>query len=297
LKLTETLNNDRRTITADNFFSSIKLVDTLLNKNIRYVGTLRKNKTEIPQQFLPNKTRGVHSSIFGFDKTKTLVSYVPKPYKSVILISSEHYKIAVNPQNDFKPDIIEFYNKTKGFQIKIIISYCSSEIFTIKFYLVMKGSVDALDQKIEKYTCRRKTLRWTFNVFMYMLDVAAINSTVLYSLKNPELSHNRFRRVQLGELAVSLIKPQAEVRLSELSITRYRHIHSTQLMSFSRLGFKIERTNSVQNTIKKRCSHFECRSLQSDSKFKYKCSHCDQHFCLNHCEQLVTTICSDCLIE
>ena len=61
---------------------------------------------------------------------------------------------------------------------------------------------------------------------MYILDMAAINSTVLFSLKNPELSHNRFRKIQLGKLAVSLIKPQAEVRLSDLFITRYRHIHS-----------------------------------------------------------------------
>ena len=38
------LNNDKRTITADNFFSSIKLANTFL-KNISYIGTLRKNKT------------------------------------------------------------------------------------------------------------------------------------------------------------------------------------------------------------------------------------------------------------
>jgi hypothetical protein len=41
------------------------------------VGTLRKNKLEIPALFLSEKQRNVHSSIFGFTNDLTLVSYVP----------------------------------------------------------------------------------------------------------------------------------------------------------------------------------------------------------------------------
>ena len=116
LKLTELYHysTEKRSLTADNFFSSIKLVDTLLQKNFSYVGTLRKNKVEIPWQFLPSKTRVVNSSIFGFSDDKTLVSYVPKFNKSVILISSEHHNKSFNLLNDNKPEIIEFYNATKG---------------------------------------------------------------------------------------------------------------------------------------------------------------------------------------
>lgn len=135
LKLTSFYHGgNQRTLTADNFFASINLADLLFEQNFRFVGTLRKNKAEIPGCFQPHKNKAVHSSIFGFRDKKTLVSYVPKKNKAVVLISTEHQTKSVNVSNDSKPAIIEFYNKTKG-------------------------SVDALDQKIEKFTCRRKSNR------------------------------------------------------------------------------------------------------------------------------------------
>jgi len=42
------------------------------------------------------------------------VPYVPKPNKAVVLISSEHHSDAIVESNDSKPEIILFYNKTKG---------------------------------------------------------------------------------------------------------------------------------------------------------------------------------------
>ena len=61
---------------------------------------------------------------------KTLVSYVPKPNKSVILISTEHHRPVFDVNSEQKkPEIIAFYNKTKG-------------------------AVDTYDQMVKKYTCR-----------------------------------------------------------------------------------------------------------------------------------------------
>jgi hypothetical protein len=104
----------KRTLTADNYFSSIALAEQLIANKFSFVGTLRKNKTEIPWQLQPYKTRPINSSIFGFLDEKTLVSYVPKINKAVILISTEHHTNATNQQENNKPEIIEFYNRTKG---------------------------------------------------------------------------------------------------------------------------------------------------------------------------------------
>ena len=202
----------KRTLTADNFFSSFDLVSKLYQVNFRYVGTLRKNKAQIPICFQPSKDRPVFSSIFGFNAEKTLVSYVPKPKKAVILISSEHHSSEVSANESKKPEIILFYNKTKG-------------------------SVDAFDQMTEKYTCRRKSNRWPFTVFMFMLDAAAINSLALYNIKHPDLTGTgtRLRRKKLEELSCNLVKLCAIERYTASALKKHSGFSRNIMLSFQKL--------------------------------------------------------------
>jgi hypothetical protein len=57
LKLSAYVYNTGRNITMDNFFSSVPLAESLLSKRLTMLGTMRKNKHDIPQQFLPSKQR------------------------------------------------------------------------------------------------------------------------------------------------------------------------------------------------------------------------------------------------
>ena len=74
---------------------------------------MKQNKREIPQEFKPARQRDENSSIFGFTKDLTLVSYVPKENKSVVLLSSLHHDSVICSDSG-TPEIIEFYNKIKG---------------------------------------------------------------------------------------------------------------------------------------------------------------------------------------
>ena len=80
--LAEPLFGSGRNITIDNFFTSYALGQTMLSKNPTILGTIRKNKTELPQSFVPAR-RPEHESTFGFTADTTLVSYAPKKNKSV----------------------------------------------------------------------------------------------------------------------------------------------------------------------------------------------------------------------
>ena len=82
-------------VTTDNYFTSVDLADQVKNKKLTLVGTMKQNKTEIPQQFKPARQRDRNSSIFGFTKDLTIVSYVPKKNKSVVLLSSLHRDSAI----------------------------------------------------------------------------------------------------------------------------------------------------------------------------------------------------------
>lgn len=101
-------------ITCDNFFTSYALGQELLKRKLTMVGTVRKCKPDLPPAFVSTRGREALSSNFAFTNTHTLVSYVPKKNKNVILMSTLHKDAAVTTREDRKPQIILDYNSNKG---------------------------------------------------------------------------------------------------------------------------------------------------------------------------------------
>ena len=79
--LTEKWLQSGRNIVSDNFFTSIPLAEDLFAQNMTLVGTIRKNKSNVPAKTTTAQRREERSSIFGFCDNLTLVSYVPKKGK------------------------------------------------------------------------------------------------------------------------------------------------------------------------------------------------------------------------
>lgn len=113
LRLLQPWKGKNRNLTCDNWYTNYPLAKKLLDDKFTIVGTLKKNKKELPSEFLPNKKRTPGSSIFGFQKDVTIVSYAPKKNKAVILLSTMHTDAAIHPETN-KPDIIMDYNCYKG---------------------------------------------------------------------------------------------------------------------------------------------------------------------------------------
>ena len=163
LDLTERLDAGR-TVVTDNFFTSLELLRDLRGRNLGLVGTVRKNRRELPPEFTTKRSEA-GSSVFGFNVDATLVSYAPKKNKRVVLVSSEHSKEEIDATTG-KPEIILTYNKGKG-------------------------GVDHLDQMCGTYTTRKRTTRWPKVVFQHMIDVTAYNSFVLWCEVTGSMRANR----------------------------------------------------------------------------------------------------------
>ncbi|XP_067234874.1 piggyBac transposable element-derived protein 4-like [Chanodichthys erythropterus] len=101
-------------VTCDNFFTSYGLGTELLQRKVRMIGTVRKNKPELPSALVTKKNRTCFSSLFAFTETHTIVSYCPKKRKNVILMSTAHKDAAISEREDRKPTMILDYNSTKG---------------------------------------------------------------------------------------------------------------------------------------------------------------------------------------
>nr|XP_022901780.1 piggyBac transposable element-derived protein 4-like [Onthophagus taurus] len=117
LRLIEPVTRTGRNITFDNWFTSYSLIQRLLTEHrLTAVGTVRKNKKELPKPLVSTQGRPLPSSMFGFQKQITMVSYMGKKNKNVLMWSSLHHddKIDESTRHQEKPDIVTFYNLTKG---------------------------------------------------------------------------------------------------------------------------------------------------------------------------------------
>ncbi|KAM3624864.1 uncharacterized protein V6R79_002933 [Siganus canaliculatus] len=180
-----------RNITMDNFFTSVPLAVKLLEKNVTIVGTLRINKPDIPPIMKPSKSREIHSSEFGFSSNMTMVSYVPKKGKAVVLLSTLHDDKAVDDSSEKKkPEVIQYYNQTKR-------------------------GVDTLDQMVRNYTCQRRIPRWPMVLWYNMLDVATLNAYTNFTAQHPDYTGgvNNARRLFIKELGKELVKPHMKRRM------------------------------------------------------------------------------------
>jgi hypothetical protein len=246
------------------------LANLLWEKNISYIGTIRKNKPGVPFEFYEDKKRQVSSSLFGFNKHLTLVSFVPKARKSVLLLSTAHHQKDIDEKTK-KPNIILDYNKKK----------CG---------------VDVLDQLIENFTCRRKTNRWTFTFFMFLIDTLAYNSFVLFQIKN-KLSFNKgLRQDSIEKLSCALIRPLVIERAAKLSLNDFRGIQQHIYEAICKCGIVIEQPNSASDQPKnsqkrKRC--YQCPRYD-DKKHKSLCIKCENAVCNNHAFIYKSSLCCKC---
>lgn len=257
LRLAQPIMKTNRNITADNWFSSIELIDELFARGITYVGTMKRNKREIPPEFLPDRRRQIGDTIYGFTKNKTLVSHVPKRGKAVVLVSSMHHISAIDT-NSRKPEIIAFYNETKG-------------------------GVDTLDKKCAAYSTSRRTRRWPMAVFYAILDIAGVNSFVLHQ---SYVDANKIERSDfLKLLAKQLVESHLNRRLCNQRLPRELRLNIGRI-----LLKPITHENVNQNTEnqRKRCGFCP---RKNDKKTKNVCDSCK----IPMCDNCRPNICKNCL--
>eukprot|EP00066_Takifugu_rubripes_P014261 XP_011603527.1 PREDICTED: piggyBac transposable element-derived protein 4-like [Takifugu rubripes] len=260
-------------ITCDSFFTSHKLGQELLKRKLTIVGTIRKNRSELPPQLLTSKNRPVKSSKFAYTADTSLVSYVPKKGKNVVLMSTLHRDGRMCDQEHHKPEIIMDYNATKG-------------------------GVDNMDKLVTAYSCKWRTLRWPLVIFFDMLDISAYNAFVIWMALNPEWKGVKLqkRRLFLEDLGKELVRPQIERRKhiprTPASAAMVRRIQKENAGALSTQPTEPQSAEpEVVNTSnkKKRC---EVCGPKMDRKTQYTCIKCKKYICNTHTVKL----CPSCVV-
>lgn len=190
----------------------------------------------------------------------TLVSYVPKKSRSVILVSSMHHDSEIDG-NTQKPEIIMFYNLTKG-------------------------GVDSMDFKISRYSSNRRTRRWPMVIFYNFLNISCANAYILKKLY-PKCPKNLLRYDFMKEIAKSLVTDHMRNRLTiknlpkEIALGIQRLLNIRHESDNSRGSGKRAKENILDS--KATCHYCPPRIKR---KTRFCCSHCDVPICLE-CTKLI----------
>ena len=138
---------------------------------------------------LNTRNMPINSSKFVLTADTSLVCYVPKKGKNVVLMSTLHRDEIICDQEHQKPETIMDYNATEG-------------------------GMDNLDKLVTGYSCKRRTLRWPFVIFFNILDISAYNAFVIWMALNPDWNRGMLQRRQLflEELGKALVIPQIQRR-------------------------------------------------------------------------------------
>uniref|UniRef100_A0A3B3DUE4 PiggyBac transposable element-derived protein domain-containing protein n=1 Tax=Oryzias melastigma TaxID=30732 RepID=A0A3B3DUE4_ORYME len=152
-RLMEPFLDRGRTVTMDNFFTSLSLANRLLQHNTTLLGTVNKIRREVPEQAKNTKEREEFSTQLFTSGSALLTIYAAKKKKNVCLLSTLHTKVEVEADLRQKPNVVTDYN-------------------------YLKCGVDVLDQKLRAYTVRTGTRRWPVAVFYNILDIAASNLAI-----------------------------------------------------------------------------------------------------------------------
>ena len=274
LDLCKNIEGTGRNVTTDNFFTSYDLAKELNNRRLSLVGTIRGNRKEVPKEMLPDSSKEVFSSLFGFSKDgATMVSYVPKRKKAVVLLSTQHRDNAVSTDEKSKPEIIHYYNQTKS-------------------------GVDVLDKLVRTYSCKRATRRWTVSLFYNLIDMAAYNALVVWISANPEWHKGKpyGRRVFLQQLGMELVRPHATQRLTQMGGKRRRIQDSAIRAGISNISpaaaAAVEENADVAGTSKRGRCHFCPR--EKERKTTRFCGSCQSAVCKEHSRSVIRCkVCDD----
>ena len=191
----------------------------------------------------------------------TLVSYIPKRRRNVILLSSSHGRGTIDPvcpKN--KPIMIADYNQGKG-------------------------GVDQMDENVTEFSTVRKTSRWPLLVFFNMIDVAC-NNCFLH-LKRDGYPHNK--KKFLDNLSKMLVSNYAIKRFKNNPKFSKSIRHAGEIMGF------VSQQYEAQQTVQQRQKLGRCTSCSKVCRSF--CNVCNQPICPAHRETVKHFICYNCLTD
>lgn len=245
------------TLIMDNFYNSPLLLRCLKKQKTDCYGTLRLNREFVPDSLKTMNKTDLRQGEIVTTYSSDLSVMVWRDSNLVSMISTYHH-LQVGSQNKYnrityKPNIVLDYNKSMG-------------------------GVDRKDQFLSAHPVERlRNKVWYKKVFCRLLSTAVFNAFVIFSTKNPKMSHREFRIV----LAEDLLKRHRRIDLT--NEPRLKLNRAGQLTTRTNNRPLVDHDHFPARSSSKKARCWMCTRRKRDTRTTWMCIECNVSLCIEHC--------------
>ena len=231
----------------DNFFTSLPLLKTLLEKGLFACGTIRSTRRHFPKTELKaDKELGHSQSDYVQVDDISVYKWMDKGKKAVCVASSMH-----------DPSMMTTAQRTNRDGQKETVP-CPEAIASYNKYMC---GVDKFDQYLSLYSIGWKSRRWWLRIFYYFVDSSIVNAFIMYQenckiqKKKHWMSHLEFRSQLANELIGNYMSRKKSGHSPGNSFARKRKAPTGRRTVVNTLRFTDVGSHLPEVGTRRRCAH------------------------------------------
>jgi hypothetical protein len=244
-------------VVMDNYFTSVPLFLDLLARSTYACGTVRSDRKYLPEEFKREKKREPGDSDYW--QSGNLVATVWQDKRAVRFLST-----------CCEPEGSAFVTRRRK-DSKSAVLNCPP---VTKVYSSYMGGVDKSDRMVRTYSVSRRSKKWWYRLFYYLLDTSLANSYILYkkSLNHIDVSELEY----LKNLALSLI--------GTVSVRDQVQPRSRSTKVAVSVPPRVSTGNHWPVLTKNQKACVQCATPgKRPRRSNYLCEGCNVHLCINKC--------------
>lgn len=176
-------------IFTDRYYTSLELADELKKMKIHLTGTVMPNRKGLPEGIKKGKLKLKKHETKAFRHQNNTLVLAWRDKRDVVMLS-----------NYYNDDMEDISRRSKNNEVQEIQK--PSVICNYNRYM---GGVDQADHYIASYKFSRKSVKWWRKLFFWLLEVAVVNSFLLFNMNKQNngertIQHRKFREILITQL-------------------------------------------------------------------------------------------------
>ena len=267
MRLVDPIKGRGHHVYMDNYYTSPQLFSDLHDNGFGACGTVRINHRGLPAALKENVRKG-EMKVIQMDNSMLAIKWMDKRAVTALTTIHDNTSVAVERRNTHAAGGRESDEATGHSRVNRYM-----------------GGVDHADQLLSYYGFGHRTVKWWRRAFFFLLDMAVVNSYILYTLQNPDkrrrLSHKQFRvtlatdLLHVAALATGSVDYGPRRQLLQPA-ARLTERHFPISLGKSLVGWLVQCDCCV-------CSKKKGRKRKTTT---YKCRQCDLPMCIVPCFEL-----------